>query len=639
MCGIAGAFAQHHVDDRVILMTNALRHRGPDDVGLAALVTDDGRAAGIFGHRRLSILDLSTAGHQPMFSRDGRYCLTYNGEIYNYRELRSELERVGMTFKSSGDTEVLLAAWACYGRDALKKLRGMFALAVWDRVEKRGFLARDEFGIKPLYYTEVDGAVLFASEVRALLASELVPRFLSEEAVDSYLATGSVGEPLTIIDSVLAVPPGCVLEIDCGGENARSIRTHRFASLFGGDLNDTATSDDDIATALREAMRDSVAHHLVSDVPIGIFLSGGLDSSSVVALASEISDSTVDTFTVTFRESQYSEAELARDVARRYATRHHEILLSARDLLNALPDVFAAMDQPSIDGLNTYVVSRAVRAHGIKVVLSGLGGDELFAGYPSFRRASSLAALWRLPADIRRLGTAGASRFGDARMQKLAAIFGEDSPAFGAYLASRTLFGRKQVQTLTGRSTGWGRSTDSDTKGQRATDLSLLQQVSLHEITGYMRNTLLRDSDVFSMAHGLELRVPFVDRRVAYAAFSAPDSRKLRRGVSKPLLVDAMCDLLPASLLRHPKRGFTIPFQSWMRNELADEVNTVLTSPGTSMIGLEKPGVRAVWNDFRRGRPGINWSRPWALYTLLRWARHNDVYLPASSSRISPALA
>ncbi len=632
MCGIAGAFAPSPVVDSVMRMTNALHHRGPDDVGLAELLTDEGHVTGTFGHRRLSILDLSTAGHQPMFSRDGRYCLTYNGEIYNYRELRAELERVGIGFQSSGDTEVLLAAWACYGRDALKKLRGMFALAIWDSLEKRGFLARDEFGIKPLYYAEQRGAVLFASEVRALLASEMVPRTLSEEALGSYLAAGSVSEPFTIIEGVRAIPPGCVLEVRCDGVCPR-LETHRFAALFGGDPDDDATGD--AAATLRGAMRDSVAHHLVSDVPLGLFLSGGLDSSSVVALACEVSDSTIDTFTVTFGESSYSEAGPAREVARRYATRHHEILLSARDLLNALPDVFAAMDQPSLDGLNTYVVSRAVRAHGIKVVLSGLGGDELFAGYPSFRRASSLASLWRLPAEFRRLGMVGAARFEDARFQKTSEVLGQKTPAFGAYLASRTLFGSEHIRALTGRLQPLAGDRARLIDNRDTTDLSLLQQVSFYEMTGYMRNTLLRDSDVFSMAHGLELRVPLVDREVARAALAAPDSRKLRRGSSKPLLVDAMGDLLPQSLLQRPKQGFTIPFQSWMKDELFEEVESVLASSQADLVGLARASVRAVWRDFQRGRPGINWSRPWALYTLMRWAHQNNVHPQSSGATLT----
>ncbi|HEY4954482.1 MAG TPA: asparagine synthase (glutamine-hydrolyzing) [Gemmatimonadaceae bacterium] len=638
MCGIAGAFAPLAVADSVTRMTNALHHRGPDDVGFADLLADNGRVAGTFGHRRLSILDLSMAGHQPMLSRDGRYCLSYNGEIYNFRELRSELEQRGFSFGSSGDTEVLLATWECFGREGLGKIRGMFALAVWDRLEMRGFLARDEFGIKPLYYTEQHGIFLFASEVRALLASDIVPRSLSSEALQSYLASGSVSEPLTIIEGVRAVPPGCVLEIRCDGERPRQAGTYRFAALFDAGPEDIGRMADP-AVALREAMRDSVAHHLISDVPVGLFLSGGLDSSSVVALASEISDSTIDTFTVTFSESRYSEAEPALEVARRYSTRHHEILLSASDLLNALPDAFAAMDQPSLDGLNTYVVSRAVRAYGIKVVLSGLGGDELFAGYPSFRRASALASLWRLPADIRKIGTAGASRFRDARMQRIGDMLREETPAFGAYVGSRTLFGRQQIRGLTGSFTAKPGSPFDEAELDRVTAMSVLQQVSFYEITGYMRNTLLRDSDVFSMAHGLELRVPFVDRRVAHAAFVAPDARKLKRGVAKPLLVDAMGDLLPASLLNRAKQGFTIPFQRWMKSELADEIDAVLESSGTSAVGLEKTGVRGVWNDFQRGRPGINWSRPWALYTLLRWARHNDVSLSAPGSQAAPALA
>ena len=631
MCGIAGAFAAGPVAEGVLLMTNAIHHRGPDDVGIADLPSIGGTAGGTFGHRRLSILDLSMAGHQPMFSRDRRYCLTYNGEIYNYRELRAELERAGITVQSTGDTEVLLAAWQHFGADALRKLRGMFVMAVWDTAQRRGYLMRDEFGIKPLYYAERNGTVLFASEVRALLASGRIPRMLSEEAVETYLATGSVSEPLTIIDGIRAVPPGCVLEILADDVEARITGVSRFAAPFV-DASEQRANEDEAVAGLRAAMSDSVAHHLISDVPVGLFLSGGLDSSSVVALASQVSDTTIDTFTVTFGDSDYSEAEPAREVAHRFSTRHHEILLSASDLLNALPDVFDAMDQPSLDGLNTFIVSRAVRAHGIKVVLSGLGGDELFAGYPSFRRASSLASLWRLPANLRKL--AGSARFGDARFQKVSEVLGQETPAFGAYLASRTLFGRERVRALTGRLRGNGGEQDRFVE-EHSGDLSLLQQVSFYEMTGYMRNTLLRDSDVFSMAHGLELRVPLVDREVARAALSAPDSLKLKRGSSKPLLVQALGDLLPKSLLQRPKQGFTLPFQHWMKDELFGEVDSVLGSSQADQVGLGRAGVRGVWSDFQRGRSGMNWSRPWALYTLLRWAHRNDVRVAESPTALA----
>ena len=629
MCGIAGAFATTPVADSVLLMTNAIHHRGPDDVGIADLPSTAGRFGGTFGHRRLAILDLSMAGHQPMFSRDGRFCLTYNGEIYNYREIRAELDRVGVTVRSTGDTEVLLAAWQHFGGEMLGKLRGMFALAIWDSVERRGYLARDEFGIKPLYYAERNGVVLFASEIRALLASGMVPRTLSEEAVATYLATGSVSEPLSIIDGIRAVPPGCVMEVATDGTDVRVAGIRRFASPFA--TAEQTSTESQAVTDLRAAIRDSVSHHLISDVPLGLFLSGGLDSSSMVALASEVSETTIDTFTVTFGDSVYSEAEPAREIANRYGTRHHEILLSARDLLNALPDVFSAMDQPSLDGLNTFIVSRAVRAHGIKVVLSGLGGDELFAGYPSFRRASSLASLWRLPSNLRKL--AGSAHFGDARLQKVSDVLGQKTPAFGAYLASRTLFARERVRSLTGRILADGADEQRFVE-ERSADLSLLQQVSYYEMTGYMRNTLLRDSDVFSMVHGLELRVPLVDREVAKAALAAPDSLKLKRGSSKPLLVEAMGDLLPQSLVQRPKQGFTLPFQDWMKGELFGEVDSVLGSSRPDRVGLGRAGVGSVWSDFQRGRAGVNWSRPWALYTLLRWAEQNDVRAPGPQAAL-----
>jgi asparagine synthase (glutamine-hydrolysing) len=619
-------------------MTDALFHRGPDDGGVAQLSARDGGTAGAFGNRRLAIIDLSPAGHQPMFSRDGRYCITYNGEIYNYLEIRAELEADGLTFRGWSDTEVFLAAWQRHGLASLKKLRGMFAAGIWDAVERRGFLMRDEFGIKPLYYAAHGDAILFASEVRALLASKLIPRTLCAEAVETYLATGSVSEPLTIIEGIHSVPAGCAQEIFADGPRVRLGATQRFANPFAPSGDDGDASGSNSARALRTAMRDSVAHHLISDVPLGLFLSGGLDSSSLVALASEVSDKTIDTFTVTFDESGYSEAEPAREIALRHRTRHREIPLAARDLLSALPEFFEAMDQPSMDGLNTYVVSRAVRAHDIKVVLSGLGGDELFAGYPSFRRASSLAALWRMPPVVRQFGTARASGFKGARMQRVGVMLREMTPAFAAYSASRTVFTEKQIQALTGRLPKTSDSSDIEGGGLEG-ELSLVQQVSFHEMTGYMRNTLLRDSDVFSMAHGLELRTPFVDKSVVRAALIAPDSAKLRRGRQKPLLVAAMGDLLPPSLLQRPKQGFTIPFQAWMKTELANEVEAVLGSAGTGMVGLESDGVRAVWHDFLRGQPGLNWSRPWALYTLVRWANHNQVSFSTRGISTASALA
>ena len=623
MCGITGIFSREGGKDVVASMCSAVRHRGPDDSGIAPLAAADGAAeSGAFGHQRLAIIDLSAAGHQPMFSPDGRLAITYNGEIYNYLALKAELEAEGVKFRSSCDTEVLLMGWWKHGSAFLSRLRGMFAFAIWDSAAQRGYLVRDAFGIKPLYVAEHKGEVLFASEVRAVLASGVVPPALSPLGIASYLSSGSVAEPLTIIDGVFAVPPGCIIEVALRNGRFETRAPKRFTTAFQ-ESDDIPRELRSHAHRVRNALRESVGRHLVSDVPVAVFLSGGIDSSAVAGLASELSSSRLESFTVTFSEAAYSEAEPARDAARRFNTRHHEIPLTGQDLLDALPEVFAAMDQPSLDGLNTFVVSRVVRSFGIKVVLSGLGGDELFGGYPSFRRAHYIAGLWRLPKSMRRAGAAGTRAFADMRADRVRTLLDEQFPAHAAYRASRTLFGDQQVSALTGgrfRTHGFNASPDDVDVGR----LSLMQQVSLYELSGYMRNTLLRDSDVFSMSQGLELRVPFVDAEVARVAAAA--SVGLRRGASaKPVLVEAVRDLLSSETTGRPKRGFTLPFESWMRDELFGEVDSVLATGRIEALGLDRTAVAGIWDNFQRRRGGMNWSRPWALYTLLRWAEQNGV--------------
>jgi asparagine synthase (glutamine-hydrolysing) len=617
-------FSRRDMRTAIMRMSDTIRHRGPDDVGVAELSGRDAEARGMFAHRRLAIIDLSAAGHQPMFSPDDRCCITFNGEIYNYLELRKELEHEGVQFRSTCDTEVLLLGWERHGLRFLEKLRGMFAFAVWDREKERGYLARDAFGIKPLYVAERAGEVIFASEVRAVLATERVEPKLSSPAVASYLFTGSVAEPLTIIEGIVSVPPGCVVEVRQESGGFATGEPQRFIAAFppSEDIHRELPSH---VHRVRNALRDSVRYHLVSDVPVAVFLSGGIDSSAVAGLASEVAESRIESFTVTFSEADFSEAQPAREAAKRFNTRHHEILLSGQDLLNALPDVFAAMDQPSLDGLNTFVVSRAVRSFGIKVVLSGLGGDELFGGYPSFQRARFMSLLWKMPSVMRHAGAVGASPIADLRAQRMRAVMSEESAAFAAYRASRTLFAEKQLEKLTGsrypQGTGMSRSPDDVDVGK----LSLMQQVSLYELTGYMRNTLLRDSDVFSMAHALELRVPLVDLQVAQVACAAADAMRLKRGAAKPILVEAVRDLLSEETIERPKRGFTLPFETWMRNEMFREVDSVLTGVRTESIGLERGAVSEVWSQFQSRRPGVNWSRPWALYTLVRWAAQNGL--------------
>jgi asparagine synthase (glutamine-hydrolysing) len=633
MCGIAGALGVGDTRRIVSRMTHAVRHRGPDDEGTLAVVDAGGDPVGSFGHRRLSILDLSAAGHQPMVSEDGRFALTFNGEIYNYRVLREDLLRDGLRFRSVSDTEVLLRGLARHGSAFVPRLRGMFAFALWDRERGTALLARDAFGIKPLYFFERGGLVLFASEVRSLLASGVVPRVLDSTAVRSYLATGAVTEPLTIVEGVRCLPAGTVAEVVVRAGRAALEAPRAYATpLPAGDGH--VRSRDEATRLVQTALRESVALHLVSDVPVGIFLSGGLDSSAVAAMASQVSTGPVDTFNIAFAEEPYSEAVHARAVARRIGSRHHEIVVSGSDFLAALPESFGATDQPSMDGFNTYLVSRAVHDRGIKVVLSGLGGDELFAGYRSFHRAQWLARAWPVPQRMRRLAAAGAALIPGVRGDQLMLLLGGDEPARAAYRASRVLFGARQVRTLTGKE-------HHDGQLPPPAGYALLQRVSWYEVTGYMRNVLLRDSDVFSMAHGLELRVPFLDAGVAAAAAAVADSRKLRRGRVKPLLVDAIADLIPRTAWDRPKQGFVLPFAKWMRGDLHAEIASTLTPSAARAVGLDVNAAQRVWADFLRA--DVTWSRPWSLYTLVRWAREHDLSVPdtaaAPASRPSPLAA
>ena len=615
MCGIAAAVGVRDPDRVAAAMSRAIAHRGPDDQGARRLAGRHGTTLGAMAHRRLSILDLTPAGHQPMVSSNGRYSVVFNGEIYNFRALRAELERDGATFTSGGDTAVLLEGWVRYGSAFMKRLDGMFAFALWDEWNRTLHLGRDVFGIKPLYYARAGRGLLVASEVRAMLASGLVRPLIDRDALGGFLTFGSVPEPDTIIAGVRMLAPGTVMRFDASDATlAQTDSVSLLAEPSAEPIRDRVGA----AALVRHALERSIDRHLVRDVPVAVFLSGGIDSSIVAGIAAQRAGTTLDGFTVTFADSRFDESAVARAVARRHRIRHHEIPLGDEDLLAALPRAFESMDQPTLDGINTYVVSEAVRAHGTKVVLSGLGGDELFAGYPSFRRARTLSRYARIPAPARVVAARIAATVGGVRGAKIALGLRRGAPADAAYLASRTLFGSHQVRDLSRARAIVGANAPRD--------LSLLQQVSWRELTGYMRDTLLRDSDVFSMAHALELRVPFLDREVASAAFQVADSLKLSNRMSKPVLVEATRDLLPEAVWDRPKQGFVLPFADWMHGPLAAEVTATLgDAERVDALGLDAEAVRAVWSGFVRGQVGVSWSRPWAIFALMRWAEAHDI--------------
>jgi len=652
MCGIAGIIVGNAGQVNVCSITGQmqarLRHRGPNDHGLVAL---DNQRCGL-AHTRLSILDLSPAGHQPMSTPDGRYWITYNGEIYNYLDLRKELDGNRLPFSisherlaisqprwhSNSDTEVLLHAYARWGLDSLPKLRGMFAFAIWDGLKEELIIARDPLGIKPLYYYQTDKFLLFASEVRSLLASGLVPRTLSVEGLESYLQFGSVQDPLTIVTRVHSVLPGQYLVVR-GKSDTLSVAIHTYAPTTNATPKPEMRRD--AVTVLRGLLEESVCQHLVSDVPVGAFLSGGIDSSAIVALMCQVANHRPETFSVVFKESEFSEAPYARLVAQRFGTDHREIMLCENDLLELLPAAFAAMDQPTIDGMNTFVVSKAVKEAGITVALSGLGGDELFAGYPSFRRAQRLQQLGITPPGIRRLvSLAGRSIFnGSARRKKIWDMVDSDCSPYTAYAISRRLFAPAEIAALT-RGQRLELSGPSPVERNQKSEMSqfgtrnsrtyhdadVINAVSSYELQGYMTNTLLRDTDQMSMAHALEVRVPFVDQVVARYVLDLPGGWKLSGTSPKPLLVDALADLLPEEIWRRPKKGFTLPFQRWMQSGLRSAMTgALLNSEEIVSLGLRADTVRATWDAFARNPGQEPWSRSWALYVLKNWCMVNNV--------------
>ena len=619
MCGIAGIIVAEpgRLDPRSVVepMEMRLTHRGPDDRGFFA--SNPGRCA--LAHTRLSILDLSPAGHQPMSTPDGRYWIVFNGEIYNYRQLRRELEQTGETFASQTDTEVILRLYARHGAGCLDRLRGMFGFSIWDNQRQQLVLARDPFGIKPIYYHVAKNSFAFASEVRALLASRMLPRKLSLDGLVSYLQFGSVQDPLTIVDGMRSLLPGHYLVVE-REEDAVRVKEVSYSNR----LNPVPLISDrrEAVAVLRQILEESLRLHLISDVPLGAFLSGGIDSSALVALMSRVADEKPKTFSVVFAENGFSEATHARFVAKTFGTEHREILLSEENLLRLLPSALEAMDQPTMDGINTYVISKAVREAGITVALSGLGGDELFAGYPSFRRMWQLRKMALLPQPLRRSASAfgRALSNGSVRRRKFWDLVESDCSPSAVYSISRELFAPAEIHALLRQKSH--RSVRRGCDGK--TDI--INEISTHELRGYMANTLLRDTDQMSMAHALEVRVPFVDPIVVLNVLGLPGAWKMDSRRPKPLLLDAVGDLLPEEVWRRRKMGFTLPFERWLGSGLKAELDRDLLGKDV-LIGpvLSSDYVRLVWDAFKRNPRQVPWSRPWALYVLNRWCSANNV--------------
>jgi asparagine synthase (glutamine-hydrolysing) len=578
---------RHHAD-ALDAMRRSIRHRGPDDEGV--WTASHGQAG--FAHTRLSILDLTSAGHQPMQSPDGRLTITFNGEIYNFQELRRSLERRGATFRTRTDTEVILAAYGLDGPACFETLRGMFALAIWDEADRSCVLARDRFGIKPLYYHAAGGRLTFASEVKALLASGAVAAELDPQGLFGYFLTGTVPEPHTLVRNVKCLDAGSYLTWKTGSQSSHRYWNLRFADQAG---------DSEPVESARRALLDSVAHHFVSDAPVGIFLSGGVDSTALVALAREAGQQDLHTFSLAFPGEPDNEGAIAAETARHFGTTHAEWAIDAATGRELFGKFLEAGDQPSIDGLNVFAVSKFARDRGMKVVLSGLGSDELFGGYPSFdgvprlhawnRRLGSLGAL--RPALGRRIADAAS----DPRWRRLGDLFTQPADLAHAYQTFRGVFTHDESRALVERYTGQSVCPSADGfDAAMPDDPTPRDAVSRLELSRYMRNQPLRDGDTMSMAWGLELRVPFLDGPLVDTVSAVPAGVRLQP--AKKFLLQAVPEI-PPWVVAQPKRGFTFPFQRWLDDEW-----------------------REVFAEIDRDCPvpTSTWYRKWCVFVFSRWA-------------------
>lgn len=629
MCGIAGiAGIENHTP--LVNMVKAMHHRGPDDSG-----TWNGDTIHL-GMARLSIIDLSAAGHQPMFSPDGRYVMVYNGETYNFGEERKKLEAEGVQFVSHSDTEVILHLFIKYKERCVDYLRGMFAFAVWDKQDKRLFIARDHLGIKPLLYYYNDGKLVFCSEMKGMLASGLIDRKLSEEGLSLYLQKGFIAPPYSAIKKVFTLKPGHCLTWQAGSEPVIKPYWDIEKKLT------TTNTYGDAVKNVRQMVLDSVSEELVSDVPLGVFLSGGLDSSVVVGAMKAIGTPKIDTFSVGFESDDLDETSDAEESANFFNTNHHKVIVGEKEVADDFDHFIFGVDQPSVDGLNTYLVSKATKKN-VTVALSGLGGDELFVGY------SWQHKFYKNPQSANIIGGL-LSPFGGA----IASMGSLGKKVKGRYINYASVkeyykglhrlysedFLQANLQSRFSNLAHGGVMDNTIAQYPMQDNYTRLQQISKEDLRYFMGARLLRDSDAVAMAHSLEVRFPLIDLRLVEYVWNLPDEYKVhhnlsveqlnkgyeqtlsyRQGGVKKLLFDAFEKELPANFDKRSKRGFKMPFEKWMRGLLADRVNNGIEKLSGKIFTQQ--ATQTLLNDWQTGK--MPWNKAWALVILQAWMEQNKV--------------
>jgi asparagine synthase (glutamine-hydrolysing) len=645
MCGIAGIIGRLDNLNLAALgrMNDAMVHRGPDASGTWVSAPDSRGWGALLAHRRLSILDLSLAGAQPMVDPVTGHVIVFNGEIYNFRDLRRRLVAEGQELRSTGDTAVMLRALGLHGPEAVGWLRGMFAFACWDPKERRLLLARDPLGIKPLYLVrssdpDASWSLAFASELRALLASGLLGApHLDPQAVASSVWNGFVIGPGTAVKGVDLLWPGRLLEFDGEG---KEVRQEDFWCIPDR-APDPITDEHSLAAVLEEGLR----LHLASDVPLAVLLSGGVDSSVTANLAQRATQSPIHTFTLAFEEDELNEGPVARRIAAAIGTQHHEVVLTESHFVENLDAALDSLDQPTFDGLNAYYISRAIRGAGFTVALSGTGGDELFGGYTSYRDLPVLhrwsrRATW-VPRSLQiaaaKLATwplrcSGGTMPPQTRWAKLPEMVRHGDDLLALYQLAYALFlpgfqhellAPSFAEALAdGLPEAMRQRIIAESRGRTP-----LSAISVMEQRLFLGERLLRDNDVASMACSLEQRVPLVDQILLESVDRLPDrARYLPLGQKAMLRRIGLRGLDPA-LFERPKSGFVLPFDRWIRRGLKDAMDQTLRDPqAITPVGLDPGAVERLWRAFLDGAPGMYWSRVWSVYVFIRWCHRNRVF-------------
>ncbi len=608
MCGIAGIYNlknKNNNEQLILKMTNAMAHRGPDADGF---YNDENIS---LGHRRLSIIDLSANANQPLYDITYNYIIIFNGEIYNYKEIKDQLKNYN--FKTSSDTEVVLAGFITWGDKILEYLKGMFAFAIYNKTNGNLFIARDRLGVKPIYYYKDENYFIFASELRSILASTLVQKKINLESLSGFLSTQSFAVPYTIIQNVVQFEAGCSIHID----NNRILK-NKYWDITKPEKEFNIEDKSIVKKEIKKLLLQSVERRLVADVPVAAFLSGGIDSSAIVGLMAQIKE-TPETFNIAFNEEEYDESFYAEMIAKKFKTKHHKILLKPEIFLDELTNALDAMDIPSGDGVNSYVVSKEIVKNNIKVAMSGVGGDELFAGYPSFKQWYSVYQkrwIWKIPKPIRNIG--GMLIPNNNKTERIKNLLNKDNVAMeNFYPLVREILSSKKIEKLL---TNNSNSLTSSKLISSNFNFPVLSQFSIAELTGYTHNTLLKDTDQFSMAVSLEVREPFFDHDLIEYVLQVPDNIKYPN-YPKQLLVESLGDLLPNEIVHRKKKGFTFPWESWMRNELKIFCESKINNLSKRDFMQEENTVK-LWNNFLN-KEGTRWSEVWLLVVLEYWLQKN----------------